>query len=104
VGAQGDGVRVSGALRVRNLGPGRSRAARVRFYLSDDALFDGGDEPVGASRGVPSLGPGGRARIPVDLRIPGPVAGKRLLAVVDPAALLHDLDRPDNTASFVLGE
>ncbi len=99
-----DGARLAGALRVRNLGAGRSRATRARFYLSDDDLFDEGDEPIAGSLGVPALPPGGKARIPLALHVPGPVAGKRLLMVLDPARRLHDIDRPNNTAAIPLGE
>lgn len=94
---------MKGTLLVRNAGAGRSRDALVRFYLSYDDVLDSGDVPVGAAQRVRPLGPGEEAGLPVAIRIPGLLAGERLLAVVDPDRRLDDLDRPDNTAAIRLG-
>jgi hypothetical protein len=96
--AVADGVRFAGTLRVRNDGPGRSRRARLAFYLSDDERFDAGDEPVAIGRSVAPLRSGGERAVPVSLRLPADGSGRRLLAVLDPDGRLDDLDRPNNLA------
>ena len=101
---EGEGLRARGTLRLRNLGAGRSRPTRVEFYLSDDDRLDEGDERVGAGRRLDGIRPGREREFAVSLALPAAAAGRRLLAVVDPAERRDDLDRPNNTAALLLGD
>jgi hypothetical protein len=97
------GESVRGEIRIRNEGPGRSRATRVALYLSDDDRFDEADTRVGGQWRLGGIRPGGERTLRVSARLPEGAAGRRLLAVVDPDARREDIDRPNNTAAEPAG-
>ena len=99
-----EGLRARGTLRIRNLGAGKSAPTRIRYFLSDDDRLDDGDEPVGRTRRVDAIRPGREREIAVSILLPSDAAGRHLLAVVDPDERRDDLDRPNNTASFLVAE
>jgi hypothetical protein len=96
------GTRIDGVLQVTNLGAAKSGKPVVEFYLSSDDVLDAGDTLVGLKRPVGGLAPGASKSAKVTLQVAQPVAGMRLLAVIDPDEQLEDRDRSNDVASAAL--
>jgi subtilase family serine protease len=74
-------------------------ASTTRFFLSADAVFDGGDTPlVNNSRPVPALAPKGKDSGTITATIPaGTAPGKYfLIAVADAGGAVTEADETDN--------
>jgi hypothetical protein len=88
---------VDGVLAVRNDGTDRSKGARIALYLSDDATLDPADTWLFLPTMVGSVPVGKTRNVRFSFTRMGSWSGKHLIAVIDPARLLDDLDRPNNT-------
>lgn len=93
---------VDGVLAVRNVGVDRSRSARIALYVSDDAALDSSDMWLLLPKVVGGVPAGGTRNVRFSFTRMGSWSGKHLIAVIDPARLLDDLDRPNNTISGAL--
>jgi CARDB protein len=101
-GQEGPNFRLDANLRLRNEGPGRSKAAAIGFYFSDDATLDEGDTALAFHKSAPALAPGQTKDMKISFLVPAPHPAKHLLVVVDPQARLDDLDRLNNTLAVDL--
>ena len=59
---------------VRNQGTGTVAASTTRYYLSVDAVRNGGDQLLAGDRSVPSLAPGAQSAGTVSVRVPTAMA------------------------------
>ena len=96
--------KVTGTLELANLGPGKSRPAPIALYLSTDATLDGGDTRLPVHLAAGGIAPGGTRQLKVSFAQAGSLAGLYLIAVIDSAHRLDDLDRPNNTIAAPLGD
>ena len=75
--------------------------ARGRLHVAYIAFVEPySDETVGKPRRVRGLRPGGKSEFRLAIRVRGPIAGKRVLAVLDPGRRRDDLDRPNDAAAI----
>ena len=103
--ARGGLVRVSTTVLNGAAVPARAAASTLRFYLSDDAVFDAGvDTELAAVRAIPSLAPGTASAGVTTLAIPAFVGtGNRfLLARVDPLSEPTEADEANNVAALAV--
>jgi len=94
----------TGTLQITNAGPGKSRAAKLGFVLSDDALVDPNDLVIFAHASVGALAPGASRTVKIAVGARAAVAGKHLIAVIDPTGVHDDLDRLNNAIDGPLGD
>jgi hypothetical protein len=96
--SDGAPCRIKASVRVRNDGASKAKKVLVRLLSSDDALPDAGD-PILDEWNV-TIGPGASKlkKVRVDLAPGTSASGRRVIAVVDPAAVLLESDRGNNTA------
>jgi hypothetical protein len=90
------GSTVTGTLTVQNNGFDKSVKTTAALWLSDDAEVGEGDELLPVTLKVKSLKPGGVAAIKVNYTHTGPLAGKYVIAVIDPDLLTCDRNLLDN--------
>ena len=62
-----------------------ARAVSVQFYLSDNAVLDAGDMPVGPPRNIGAIGPGKTKVVNFNHTFASAVVGTSLFAVLDAA-------------------
>jgi len=98
------GSTVTGRLTVRNTGLDKSSRTDMSLWLSDDTLVDLGDELLPVTAGVKSLKPGSATEIAVEFEHSGSLAGKHLIAIVDPSVVTADRNRVDNVVATALGD
>jgi Zn-dependent metalloprotease/subtilisin-like proprotein convertase family protein len=93
--------RITGRFVVRNAGQQRSGATTVRFYLSDNATFDGTDRFL-LSRDIGELGRGSITFANFTLTLPADVTaeGKYGIAVVDLFDAVEENDEFNNVVVF----
>ncbi len=103
VGEQNGMSRLDAVLEVRDDGPGNSKSARIALYLSSDTALDGGDVAVTLRKVAGPVAPGKSRRVKISFTRRGSLAGRYLVAVLDPQARLDDLDRPNDTIAGLLG-
>lgn len=90
-------TRVDGVLQVRNDGADKSKSVRIAIYLSEDATLDATDTWVFLPKSIGAVAPGKTKSVRFSFTRLGLWSGKHLIAVIDPARLADDLDRPNNT-------
>ena len=93
--------RVTGTLKVLNVGPVRAGKFITRFFLSDDPTLNAG-YVVLKDQKVSGLNAGGEQFINVDLRLPSGVngSGKFVVAFVDADAQVAEGDETNNRVVF----
>jgi hypothetical protein len=81
---KGANCRISGKLKIENIGSLKAPKSVVRFYLSDDKVYDQGDTLL-KQMAVGSLGAGKSSTKPLNYTIPsgGTAGGKYIIAVID---------------------
>jgi len=92
---------VTGTLTVHNNGSEKSAKTTATLWLSDDPEVGPGDELLRTVK-VKSLKPGGDAAIKVNYTHTGSLAGKYLIAVIDPDLLTYDRNLLDNEVAVLL--
>ncbi len=92
--------KVTGILHVRNEGDDKSPSSRIALYLSDDATLDPGDGLVAYKKKVGSIKAGLAKDVKIAFKISAPLAGRYLIAVLDP---LHERDEGDRTDDAIAG-
>jgi hypothetical protein len=95
------GATVTGTLTVQNNGFDKSAKTTATLWLSDDPEVGQGDVLLRTFK-VKSLKPGGVAAIKVDYTHTGQLAGKYLIAVIDPDLLTYDGNLLDNEVAVLL--
>lgn len=90
---------IQGVLHVRNEGDDKSPSTRIALYLSDDATFDAGDLPFAYKKKVGAIKPGLAKDVKIKLKTTAALAGKHLIAVLDPLYERFEGDRTDDTIS-----
>ena len=93
---------VKGKFRVENEGTAAARRLSVRFFLSDDDVFDTGDAPVGKRKQVPVLNPGQRKAVPLTYKAATSVTGKFLIALVEVSDRANEADPSDNEVAALI--
>ena len=96
------GSTVTGTFAVQNNGFDKSVKTTATLWLSDDSEVGGGDELLPVTFKVKSLKPGGIAAIKVNYTHTGSLAGKYLIAVIDPDLLTYDRNLLDNEVAVLL--
>jgi hypothetical protein len=91
------GTTVTGTLNVTNQGMDKSVKTTAVLWLSDDAILDDGDTLLPVTLKIKSLAPGGTVAVSVNFQYAGTLAGKQLIALIDPEMAVADRDRLDNT-------
>ncbi|MFI5317406.1 MAG: CARDB domain-containing protein [Myxococcota bacterium] len=89
---------IQGALTVHNDGPGKSPSTPYILYLSDDAALDGQDVPVVLGKKLGGVAAGSTRTLKIKLKTRAAIAGKYLIAVLDPDRITADADRTNNVA------
>ena len=92
---------VTGILHVRNEGDDKSPSTRIALYLSDDATLDSGDAPFAYGKKVSSIKAGSAKDVKISFKTTAAIAGKHLIAVLDP---LHERDEGDRTNDAIAGQ
>jgi hypothetical protein len=87
---------VFGVLHVRNEGDDKSPSTRIALYLSDDAALDEGDLPFAYKKKVGAIKPGLAKDVKIKLKTEAALAGKHLIAVLDPFQERFEGDRTDD--------
>jgi CARDB protein len=96
-------ARVDGVLTVTNGGAGASPSTPIAFYLSDDDVFDAGDQLLSVRKTTGAVAVGKPKAIKVSFTSTLALAGKHLIAVIDPGSVIAELDVTNNTAAGLLG-
>ncbi len=94
--------RIAATLEVANGGNSASRPCGVQVYLSDDAVFDPGDIPLGRRKPLGAVGPGKSRMVSFSFELPSPASGKHLIAVVDSAEVSQEILEGNNAADGVI--
>jgi hypothetical protein len=91
---------LQGVVAVRNSGNTASSRAGVRFYLSDDPYLDEGADQLLRSAFTDPMRPHNRQLIGLNARLaPGTsAAGKYVIAIVDPAGEIDEINESNNDA------
>lgn len=84
--------------RVRNQGTGASAASMTRYYLSSDAVRNGGDQLLTGTRSVPALAAGTESAGTVSVKVPNsmPTGSYFLLACADDRNSVAESDEANN--------
>ena len=93
---------VAGTLAIKNKGFEKAAKSSVLLYVSDDAEFDEGDTVLPVALKVKRLKPEATMNVPVDFRYNTSLAGKYLIAVIDPEMLTYDRNMADNIVTVLL--
>jgi hypothetical protein len=96
------GSTVTGTLTVRNNGSDTSAKTTGTLWLSDNSEVGEGDELLPVTFKVKSLKPGSVAVIKVNYTHSSSLAGKYLIAVIDPDMLTYDRNLLDNEVAVLL--
>jgi hypothetical protein len=94
---------VTGTLNVTNQGLEKSAKTIALLWLSDDATLDAGDTLLPVALKIKSVKPGGTIAVSVRFQYDGSLAGKQLIAVIDPGMSTIDRNVLDNTIVVPLG-
>jgi hypothetical protein len=97
------GTAVTGTLNVTNQGLDKSDKTVAALWLSDDATLDDGDTLLPVALKIKSLAAGSKIAVPINFQYAGALAGKQLIAVIDPVMATADRNRLDNTVAISLG-
>ncbi len=97
-----NGSTVAGTLHITNQGLDKSGKARVTLWLSDDAILDDTDTELPEFLRLKSLKPGAMVSLPVELTSAGAIAGRYLIAVIDPDFIVPDSSWADNLVPALL--
>jgi hypothetical protein len=92
---------VTGILHVRNEGDGKSPSTRIAVYLSDDATLDSGDAPFAYGKKVGAIKAGAAKDVKISFKTTAAIAGKHLIAVLDP---LYQVDEGNRTNDDIAGQ
>ena len=87
---------------MHNNGSEKSAKTTATLWLSDDSEVGEGDELLPVTFKVKSLKPGGITAIKVNYTHTGSLAGKYLIAVIDPDLLTYDRNLLDNEVAAML--
>ncbi len=98
----GGGWNVAGTFAIKNNGLEKATKNSVLLYVSDDAEFDEGDTVLPVALKVKSLKPEATVNVPVDFQYNTSLAGKYLIAVIDPEMLTFDRNMADNIVTVLL--
>lgn len=90
------GELVTGFLVVKNEGNRNSGGVNVKIYLSDDLVFDAGDELIGKPFGVGKIGAGKNKVISLSHTSATPLSGKFLVAVIDDEDRIYEIQEQNN--------
>ena len=92
---------MSFTLNVENVGTQPvTRDVTVRFYLSADAILDGGDTLlVERTVRVTNLSPGAALLIKTTATVASPSRGKFVIGQIDPANFIAETDEGNNIAA-----
>jgi hypothetical protein len=91
---------IQGVLHVRNEGDDKSQSTRIALYLSDDATLDVGDLAFASfKKKVGAIKPGLAKDVKIRLKTTAVLAGKHLIAVLDPLHERYEGDRSDDAIS-----
>lgn len=93
---------VAGTLSITNNGLEMAAKNLVRLYISDDAQFDEGDTFLPVALKVKRLKPEVKVDVPVGFSYDSPLAGKYLIAIIDPDMLTFDRNMADNIVTVEL--
>jgi CARDB len=93
---------VTGTLSIKNNGLEKAAKNSGLLYVSDDAEFDESDTVLPVAFKVKSLKPGATVNVPVDFQYNTSLAGKYLIAVIDPEMLTYDRNMTDNIVSVLV--
>jgi hypothetical protein len=93
---------IQGVLHVRNEGDDKSPSTRIALYLSDDAIFDAGDLPFAYKKKVGAIKAGLTKDVKIKLKTTAALAGKHLIAVLDPLHERYEADRSDDAVPGAL--
>ena len=98
---EGTKCKIAGSLRVSNIGFKKATSSSVLFYLSDDGAFDAGDTLL-KEKAVGELAVAATQKIPFDHKLPtGETAsGRYVIAVIDPANKIVEIDEVNNFVAF----
>ena len=96
------GSTVTGTFTLQNNGSDKSAKTTGTLWLSDDTEVGEGDELLPVTFKVKSLKPGGITAIKVNYTHTGSLAGKYLIAVLDPDLLTYDRNLLDNEVAVLL--
>jgi hypothetical protein len=94
---------LKGKFTVQNKGTAIAPSTVLRFYLSSDATFDGGDTQLGSDvviRRPIKVGKTGKAKLKTTLPVGANPSGKFLLAVVDAVNTVSESDETNNVIVF----
>ncbi len=90
-------------LQVVNIGTQESSGSfTIKFYISDDATLDGFDSLIFVKNikgGEARIKPGKKISISGNVKIPGPTAGKFLIAVIDSENTIAESNEANNIAT-----
>jgi hypothetical protein len=98
----GGGWNIAGTLAIKNNGLGKAVKNSVQLYVSDNAEFDESDTILPGAIKVKSLKPDTTVNISVDFRYNTSLAGKYLIAVIDPKMVTYDRNMTDNIVTVLL--
>ncbi len=98
----GSAWKVIGTLSVGNNGLEKAVKNSVQLYLSDDAQFDEDDTLLPGAIKVKSLKTDATMDVSGDFSYDSPLAGKYLIAVIDPEMLTYDRNMADNIVTTYL--
>jgi uncharacterized delta-60 repeat protein len=96
--AAGGACSVKGTVTIANSGARPAAKTTVRFYASDDATLDAGDDLV-AEAALPAVAGGGSRVVALKGKTAVPLAGRRVLAVVDEAGLVAERHEANQLAA-----
>jgi len=92
----------TGTLTVINHGMERSVKTTATLWLSNDTIIDASDEMLPVMLKIKSLKPDYSTTIRVKFQHTGTLAGKQLIAVIDPNVLTYDRNMLDNLIHVLL--
>jgi hypothetical protein len=101
---------ITGTLLVTNQGPAASPPTTATFYLSADAVLDAGDTPLKLANGkpvtakIPAIAAHGTKQLNFTYKLPAgttsaQLSGKYVIAKLDPANGITEIDEGNNTAA-----
>lgn len=96
------GATVTGTLNVTNQGLDKSDNTIVTLWLSDDAILDDADTELQGVLRLKSLKPGAVISLPVEFTSGNALAGRYLIAVIDPVFNVPDGNWADNLIPTLL--
>jgi hypothetical protein len=93
---------VTGTLSIKNNGLEKAAKNSVLLYVSDDAEFDESDTVLPGALKVKSLKPDTTVNISVDFQYKTSLAGKYLIALIDPEMVTYDRNMTDNIVTVLV--